>query len=225
MVQVNPVGGAHAEHLLWQAQLALDEKARLQVVRKMYEMRFGEPPPRKRSVNQLRGIEGARIKRTYQLLARQYGVKWQGRDYNPQQFSAADVPNQALSAATACLYGISEAAILAAGYSPAIGFMHTGKPQSFVYDIADLFKFETVVPLAFAIAAKYEKGKIDQPLESAVRHACRDSFRETRLLPRIIPAIEEVLQAGGLSMPEPPPDALKPAIPLQEASGDVGHRG
>ena len=142
-------GGARADRLLHQARLALDPDARLKVVRKMYDLRFGEPAPQRRSVDQLRGIEGARVKRLYEVLARQHGVKWRGRRYDPGNWNAADLPNRCLSQATACLYGLAEAAILAAGYAPAIGFLHTGKPQSFVYDVADVYKFETVVPVAF----------------------------------------------------------------------------
>ena len=139
-------GGARADRLLHQARLALDPDARLNVVRKMYDMRFGEPAPQRRSVDQLRGIEGARVKRLYEVLARQNGVDWKRRRYDPGEWDAADLPNRCLSQATSCLYGLAEAAVLAAGYAPAIGFLHTGKPQSFVYDVADVFKFETVVP-------------------------------------------------------------------------------
>ncbi|MEO0249162.1 MAG: type I-E CRISPR-associated endonuclease Cas1e, partial [candidate division WOR-3 bacterium] len=148
-------GGARADRLLYQARLALDDNARLKVVRKMYEMRFKEEPPAKRSVEQLRGIEGARVRKIYENLARQYKVRWAFREYDPTDWGSGDIPNRCLSSATACLYGICEAAILAAGYAPAVGFIHTGKPQSFVYDIADLFKFETVVPVAFRIAAMH----------------------------------------------------------------------
>jgi CRISPR-associated protein Cas1 len=115
---------------------------------------------------------------------------------------------------------VTEAAILAAGYAPAVGFIHTGKPQSFVYDIADLFKFETVVPMAFRIASKNPKGA-----EREVRVACRDIFRQSRLLHRIIPAIEEVLSAGGLPFPKRPEESVAPAIPNKESIGDAGHRG
>lgn len=146
-------GGARSDRLLYQAKLALDDELRLKVVRKMFELRFGEPAPSRRSVEQLRGIEGARVKQTYSLLAQRYGVKWQGRRYDPKDWDKGDVVNQCISAATSCLYGITEAAVLAAGYAPAIGFVHTGKPLSFVYDIADIVKFEGVVPKAFEIAA------------------------------------------------------------------------
>lgn len=212
-------GGARSDRLLYQAKLALDESARLKVVRKMYELRFGEKPPERRSVEQLRGIEGARVKKTYQLLAQKYGVKWKGRHYDPTDWDTSDLPNLCLSAATACLYGVTEAAVLAAGYAPAVGFIHTGKPLSFVYDIADIFKFDTVVPLAFHIAAQ----KPSQP-EREVRLACRDLFRREKTLGKIIPMIEEILAAGELKPPEPPAGSIGPAFSDGENLGDAGHR-
>jgi CRISP-associated protein Cas1 len=212
-------GGARSDRLLYQAQLALDETLRLKVVRKMYELRFNEKPPERRSVDQLRGIEGARVKQMYKLMAQQYRVDWNARNYDIDQWDAADVPNRCLSAATACLYGVTEAAVLAAGYAPAVGFIHTGKPLSFVYDIADLFKFETVVPVAFKVAATKPR-----ELEREVRFKCRDVFRQSRLLERIIPTIEEVLAAGDIQPPEPPEDTVGPAIPNPESIGDAGHR-
>lgn len=212
-------GGARSDRLLYQARLALDEALRLKVVRKMYALRFGEEPPQRRSVEQLRGIEGARVRRTYQLMAQKFGVTWKGRDYNPEAWDSSDLPNRCLSAATACLYGVTEAAVLAAGYAPAVGFIHTGKPLSFVYDIADVYKFETVVPVAFKIAASHPA----QP-DRAVRLACRDVFRQTRLLERIIPDIEAILAAGEVQPPEPSPDSVGPALPNPEGIGDAGHR-
>ncbi len=213
-------GGARADRLLYQAKLALDDTARLKVVRKMYEIRFKEKPPEKRSVEQLRGIEGARVRKLYQLLAKQYKVKWTRRNYDHTNWGSGDTANRCLSSATACLYGICEAAILAAGYAPAVGFIHTGKPQSFVYDIADIFKFETVVPVAFKVAAR-------EPFNSEreVRLVCRDSFRQTKILKRIIPMIEKVLAAGGLEAPKRPQESVAPAIPNKEQVGDAGHRG
>lgn len=213
-------GGARADRLLYQARLALDPELRLKVVRKMYELRFGEKPPERRSVEQLRGIEGARVRKMYELLAKRYGVKWKQRNYDVEEWDAGDVANRCLSSATSCLYGITEAAVLAAGYAPAVGFIHTGKPLSFVYDIADLYKFDTVVPVAFRIAAKNPANG-----EREVRLACRDMFRQTHLLQTIIPDIEEVLSAGGIEPPQAPPDAVGPAIPNPESLGDAGHRG
>ncbi|SIO39250.1 CRISPR-associated protein, Cas1 family [Rhodovulum sp. ES.010] len=217
-------GGARSDHLLWQASIALDDAARLRVVRKMYAMRFGEAAPSRRSIDQLRGIEGVRVRESYALLARQYGVDWKRRAYDPSDWEAGDIPNRCLSAATACLHGLTEAAVLAAGYAPAIGFLHTGKPLSFVYDIADLYKLETVVPEAFRVAGQAAKGKLDMAPDRAVRLACRDAFRRTGLLGRIIPAIEEVLSAGDLPRPAPPPEAVSPAFPASPPTGDPGHR-
>ena len=213
-------GGARADRLLYQARLALDDDLRLKVVRNMYELRFGEPPPQRRSVEQLRGIEGARVRETYKRLAAQYGVQWRGRKYNPEDWDVSDLPNRCLSAATASLYGITEAAILAAGYAPAIGFIHTGKPLSFVYDVADIYKFDTVVPLAFKIAAKSPANP-----EREVRLRCRDIFRVTRLLERIIPGIEDMLAAGGIELPTAAPEQVEAAIPEPKGLGDAGHRG
>lgn len=212
-------GGARADRLLYQAKLALDDVLRLKVVRKMYAIRFGEEPPARRSVEQLRGIEGARVRETYKLMAKKYGVEWKARNYDVSEWDKGDLPNRCLSAATSCLYGVTEAAVLAAGYAPAVGFIHTGKPLSFVYDVADIYKFETVVPVAFKIAAKNPH----QP-EQQVRLACRDIFRETRLLERIIPGIEEMLSAGEIAPPAAPEDAVLPAIPNAESLGDAGHR-
>lgn len=119
--------------------------------------------------------------------------------YDPKDWEKGDVVNRCISAATSCLYGISEAAILA-GYAPAIGFIHSGKPLSFVYDIADIIKFDLVVPKAFEIAAR-------QPAEpdKEVRLACRDIFRSTKLTGKLIPLIEEVLAAGEIEPPQPAP--------------------
>ena len=212
-------GGARSTRLLYQAQLALDEKLRLKVIRAMYKHRFGEEMPLKRSPDQLKGIEGARTKAMYKLLASQYGVKWEGRSYDPKSIDLSDTLNLCLSVANHCLYGICEAAILAAGYAPAIGFIHAGKPLSFVYDIADLFKFETSVPIAFATS----KQKCDDYMRQ-VRTNCRDGFRKLNLLEKIIPTIDEILRSGEIPMPEIHKEAIEIAIPNEEQTGDAGHR-
>jgi len=212
-------GGARSDKLLYQARLALDNDLRLKVVRKMYALRFGEEPPQRRSVEQLRGIEGVRVRETYKRIAAKYGVEWKARNYDVSDWDKGDLPNRCLSAATSCLYGVTEAAVLAAGYAPAIGFIHTGKPLSFVYDVADVYKFDTVVPLAFRIAAR----KPHKP-EQEVRITCRDVFRESRLLERIIPGIEDMLAAGEITPPERFDEQVGPAIPNSDSIGDAGHR-
>lgn len=212
-------GGARSDRLLYQAKLALEPDLRLKVVRKMFEMRFGEPAPQRRSIDQLRGIEGARVRASYKVFAKKYGVEWHGRRYDPKNWDAGDIVNQCISAATSCLYGVTEAAVLAAGYAPAIGFLHSGKPLSFVYDIADIVKFDTVIPIAFKVAANRS-----QYPDREVRLSCREIFRSSRLLGRLIPLIEEVLAAGEISPPSMPDDAQPPAIPEPVSIGDGGHR-
>ncbi len=218
-------GGARSDKLLWQARISLDDAARLRVVRAMFAFRFNEAAPERRSIDQLRGIEGVRVRKSYALFAQQYGVDWKRRAYDPGDWEAADVPNRCLSAATACLYGLTEAAILAAGYAPAIGFLHTGKPRSFVYDIADLYKLDTVVPEAFRIAGEHKKGRLTMAPDRAVRLACRDRFRASGLLSKIIPTIEEILKAGEVARPEAPSYAIGPAFQDEKEAGDDGHRG
>jgi CRISPR-associated protein Cas1 len=212
-------GGARSDRLLYQAQLALDPALRLKVVRRMYAVRFSEEPPGRRSVEQLRGIEGVRVREMYKRIAAKHGVTWKARNYDTEDWDRGDLPNRCLSAATSCLYGVTEAAVLAAGYAPAVGFIHTGKPLSFVYDIADIYKFETVVPVAFRVAAKNHPNP-----EQAVRLGCRDIFRQSHLLERIIPDIETILSAGEIKPPEPPEDTQPPAIPNPDSIGDAGHR-
>lgn len=162
----------------------------------------------------------ARVRAMYKMIAQKYRVEWTHRDYDVDNWEGGDRANRCLSAATSCLYGVCEDAILAAGYAPAIGFIHTGKPQSFVYDIADIMKFETVVPIAFKVAAKKQDGEV----EREVRLACRDIFRESKMLEKLIPTIEDVLAAGELPKPEPHEEAVPIAIPNEESIGDAGHR-
>lgn len=219
LYSVGQPGGARSDKLLYQAKLALDEQLRLKVVKKMFEIRFNESAPSRRSVNQLRGIEGGRVKKIYQRLAQEHGLIWKGRSYDPSDWDDSDDLNRCISTATACLYGITEAAILAAGYAPAIGFLHTGNPKSFVYDIADLVKFETVVPLAFAVA---KKAPINPDRE--VRIGCREIFRQRKLLKNLIPMIEDVLAAGEIEPPKPYADAQPPVIPEPKSIGNEGHR-
>ncbi|MFP4686862.1 MAG: type I-E CRISPR-associated endonuclease Cas1e [bacterium] len=176
--------------IMLQSYLASNSRARLEVVKKMFEIRFNEELPEFDSVRKIRGFEGARVRDKYNCLALKYGIDWSGRVYNVP-WNKMDLPNYCLCVAAACLNAISEAAIRTAGYSPAIGFMHRGDSRSFVFDIADLFKFDFVVPVAFKVASQAPS----RP-ESRVRHMCRDRFREFKFLKKIIPTIKEVLKVG-----------------------------
>jgi CRISPR-associated protein Cas1 len=181
-----------AHGLLRQASLASHPKSRLAVVMKMYRMRFREALPAGLSLEQIRGKEGIRVREAYARASRESGVPWKGRSYHRDGWQDADAVNRALSAANSCLYGVCHAAIVAAGFSPGIGFIHTGKMLSFVYDIADLYKPEITIPAAFRAAAVG-----DENIESRARHACRDLFREQQLVARIVPDIKAALSVAG----------------------------
>lgn len=204
-------GGTYqADKLLRQAEAYCNPRTRAAVVRRMYEKRFAQPLQPGLTLAQIRGREGYRVRNACRQAAQRFNVKWDGRSYDPGNWNAADPVNRALSAANACLHGLAHAAILTAGYSPAIGFIHTGKALSFVYDIADLYKVDMIVPMVFELIACSERD-----VEQRARADCRELFQDSRLLERILPDIEEVLHgrpdsgagaAGPQGGPEPVDD-------------------
>ncbi|MBC7236473.1 MAG: type I-E CRISPR-associated endonuclease Cas1 [Chloroflexi bacterium] len=177
-----------AYRLIKQAELVCDPNKRIEVVWRMYELRFGHRLGDDLSLNQIRGMEGARMRDAYHEAAERYGVEWHGRKYDRNNWAHADPINRALSSANACLNGIAHAAIISGGYSPGLGFIHQGKQLSFVYDIADLYKTEITIPLAFGIVAEST-----DDVEARARLKCRDIFREHQLLKRILPTIDALL--------------------------------
>jgi CRISPR-associated protein Cas1 len=181
-------GTYSSRNLLQQIEMYADERKRDRVVRAMYQMRFPDPIKESTSIEQIRGMEGARVRKIYAEASEKYGVKWTGRNYNQEDWNYGDPINRALSAANACLYGVVHAAILACGFSPAIGFVHTGKQLSFVYDIADLYKTEITIPLAFETVKT-----TSFQLEREVRYKCRDIFREKKIMKRIIPDMKDLI--------------------------------
>lgn len=177
-----------AYHLLRQAEQSIDPQKRLVVIRRMYQKRFPEPLAPDLNLEQIRGMEGARVRSMYFRYSRASGVPWQGRRYDRGNWDASDPINRALSAANALLNGICHAAIVSGGYSTALGFIHTGKQLSFVYDVADLYKADITIPLAFQTVKESH-----EHVDSRVRIACREKFKEVRLLERILPDIDELL--------------------------------
>lgn len=177
-----------ATNLLYQANAWADKQLHLRVVQRLYQSRFREKLDSNLTLQQIRGMEGIRVRNAYAKAAQESGIRWSGRNYRQDNWDSADPVNRALSAANSCLYGICHAAIISAGFSPALGFIHTGKMLSFVYDIADLYKTEITVPIAFrGVAEGWDE------LERRVRLTCRDTFVSTNLLERIIPDICKVL--------------------------------
>ncbi|KGM13634.1 type I-E CRISPR-associated endonuclease Cas1e [Cellulomonas bogoriensis] len=165
--------------LMAQAELVTNRTSRLGVARRMYAMRFPGEDTSGLTMQQLRGREGARVRRCYRENAAAHGVEWDRRTYDPDDFDSGDPVNRALSAAHTALYGVVHAVIVALGCSPGLGFIHTGHVRSFVYDIADLYKVDHSIPCAFEIAAG---GFVDIGAET--RRAMRDRFYDGALLER-----------------------------------------
>lgn len=168
-----------SKNLLLQAQCCVDPDKHMQVVRKMYALRFPGINTDGMTLQQIRGMEGIRVRKTYEMFGKNTGVKWKKRTYKSDSWEASDTINQALSEANAMLYGVCHAAIVSMGFSPGLGFIHTGKQLSFVYDIADLYKTETTIPAAFEAVAR--GGDVHKDL----RLLCRKYFGIARLMDRI----------------------------------------
>jgi CRISPR-associated protein Cas1 len=182
----------HSSRLLEaQAALVSNTRSRLAVARLMYQMRFPGEDVSHMTMQQLRGKEGARVRTVYRQASKKTGVPWSGREYNPDDFAASDAVNMALSAAHACLYGAAHSVIVALGCSPGLGFVHTGHERSFVYDIADLYKAEVTIPVAFEVAASNPTD-----IGVATRHAVRDAIADGRIMERTAHDIRYLLLDG-----------------------------
>ncbi len=206
-----------AYRLLKQAELATNEAKRLAVVRRMYEVRFTEALDPGLTLEQIRGKEGVRMRKAYAEAAEEFNVAWKGRRYDRQNWGNADPINQALSTANALLNGLCHAAIVSGGYSTALGFIHTGKQLSFVYDIADLYKAKITIPVAFWVVST----GTDQ-LYKRVRLGCRDAFKSQKLLSNILPDIDKLLQTVNLPSDHTPNPDVDPAAPGDWWTPDTG---
>jgi CRISPR-associated protein Cas1 len=145
---------ADTRNMRTQMELAADHKKRTEVARRMFSSRFPDVDISGKSIQELMGMEGLRVKKTYEQKAEKYGVGWEGRSYVPGKFKMSDVTNKILTSSNAALYGILTSAIVAMGYSPHIGFVHSGSPLPFVYDMADLYKEELCIDLAFSMTVE-----------------------------------------------------------------------
>lgn len=171
-----------------QARAVSNTRSRLAVARKMYAMRFPGEDVSHLTMQQLRGREGSRIRSVYRKWSQSTGVEWNGRQYDSSDYSSSDPVNQALSAANACLYGAVHSVIVSMGCSPGLGFVHTGHERSFVYDIADLYKTEVTIPVAFQIASKPHEN-----IGAATRKAVRDSMYSQHIMERCARDIKDLL--------------------------------
>lgn len=181
----------HATLLLRQAQLVSNEKKHIQVARMMYQIRFPHEDVSKLTMQQLRGREGSRIRSIYREQAKKWNVPWKKREYRPDDYESGDPVNKSLSAGNACLYGLAHAVVCALGCSPGLGFVHVGHQMSFVYDIADLYKAETTIPIAFEMAAEDP-----EDIGSATRRRLRDELKKGHILERMVHDIKFLLSDG-----------------------------
>ena len=185
----------HSSRLLMrQAKLVSNTRTRLAVARRMYQMRFPDEDVSSLTMQQLRGREGARIRRVYRHWSRETGVEWKRREFDPEDYDAGSEINKALSAAHFCLYGIAHAVIVSLGCSPGLGFVHTGHERSFVYDIADLYKAELSIPVAFETAAA-----CPEDVGSATRKNMRDALYDLSIMKRMVADITGLLSSDDVT--------------------------
>ncbi|OKK24259.1 CRISPR-associated protein Cse1 [Streptomyces sp. CB02488] len=177
-----------------QATAWANQRRRLAVARDMYRLRFPDEDPSRLTRHELLGHEGTRVKACYRKESARTGVPWHGRHYTPGDFASGDAPNQAITAAAQCMYGIAHAVVAALGCAPGLGFVHSGHELSFVLDIADLYKTEIGIPVAFDAAAE---GPED--IGPRTRRALRDAANRTGLMDRVVTDIKQLLGAGSVS--------------------------
>lgn len=192
-----------ARLLIRQAELVSNVRTRVAVARQMYKLRFPSEDVSSLTMQQLRGREGSRIRSAYRKASQKTGVPWNGRVYDPNNYGGGDAVNMALSAANACLYGVVHSVIVALGCSPGLGFVHTGHERSFVYDIANLYKAEITIPIAFEIAAKQP-----EDIGSSTRHRVRDAISDGNILKQAVKDIRGLLLGNMAAEEEMETDVL-----------------
>ncbi|KGA93902.1 CRISPR-associated protein Cas1 [Leptospirillum ferriphilum] len=172
-----------------QLKIASDPKKSLEVARRMFTRRFPDIDLSGKSLKEMMGMEGSRVRSLYELKAQHFGVGWKGRNFTPGKFELSDVTNQVLTACNAAIYGILSSVVHSLGYSPHIGFIHSGSPLPFIYDMADLYKEHHCIDLAFSLTLDMAGSYNRQRVSSAFRQRVIDSD----LLERIVVDIEEML--------------------------------
>lgn len=187
-----------AKLLIRQAEQVSNTRSRIAVARHMYQLRFPDEDVSSLTMQQLRGREGARIRAVYRRASEETGVPWQGRVYDPNDFEGSDAVNKSLTAAHASLYGVVHSVIVALGCSPGLGFVHTGHERSFVYDIADLYKAELTIPIAFKVAAEQP-----EDIGGTTRRRVRDVIADGRILEAAVRDIRALLLGKEAANEEP----------------------
>jgi len=174
-----------------QARIWADDDLRIMTARRMYAWRLGEVLPH-RDLDVLRGIEGARMKETYRLLAQSHGVEWKGRRYDRSAPTAADLPNQALNHASSAVEAAAAIAVAATGTIPQLGFIHEDPGQSFVLDVADLYRADLTIPCAFR-AAKLAGANPTDNIERVTRRLTGEAISRHQVIPAMIDRIKALI--------------------------------
>jgi CRISPR-associated protein Cas1 len=185
-----PMGQGRSDVARAHATLWADPKKRLDIARQLYAWRFGRVLPH-RDIATLRGIEGARLKESYRLVAQRFGIQWDGRRYDRDNPTAADLPNQAINHAATFVEAAADIAVAAVGALPPLGFIHEDSSNAFTLDIADLYRVDVTLPLAFGAVKAYQEGKTDS-LEREVRYRAARVFRQEKLIAKMIDRIKEL---------------------------------
>lgn len=185
-----PLGQGRSDVARSHAECWADPKRRLDIARRLYAWRLGRVLPH-RDIETLRGIEGAHIKKSYQIVAQRFGIDWRGRRYDRDNPNAADLPNQAINHAATFVEAAAEIAVAAVGALPPLGFIHEQSSNAFTLDIADLWRVDFTLPLAFGAVQVYQQGK-ENNLEREVRRRAVRLFRQEKLIPRMIDRVKEI---------------------------------
>jgi len=180
---------ATTNNLKRQLELASNKTKSLEIARAMYSRRFPDLDLSDKSLKSMMGLEGQRVKSFYQQKAEEYQVGWKGRNYVPGKFELSDLTNRVITSCNAALYGIISSAVHSMGYSPHIGFIHSGSPLPFIYDLADLYKSHLCIDLGFAITRELA-GRYDK---YTVQHEFRKRVIEMNLLQQIAKDITDLL--------------------------------
>lgn len=176
-----------------QANLISNQRSRLAVARKMYQLRFPKEDVSKLTMQQLRGREGSRVRRTYREYAKKFEIEWAGRKYDATDFESGTPINQALSSANVSLYGLMYSVITALGLTPGLGFIHVNHELSLVYDIADLYKSQTSIPIAFEVASETDT---EDDIGQITRLRMRDAFQNGKIIKKAVQDIQYLLNVS-----------------------------
>lgn len=213
-------GRTHStENLMKQIKAHEDETLRTKMARAMYQIRFPDKDMSRFSIKQMMGAEGSRMYEAYQQNAEKYRAPWDGRNYKAEDWDEQSPINQALSSANSLLYDICHGIILALGLDPALGIIHSGNAESFVFDIADIYKDKITIPAAFQTVAE---NKNPETFDKELRINIRKNIVESKFMSRIIKDIKTLFNSIEIDITMP--DSLKIWTPDNYMNAGINHK-